>query len=440
MARLVARDGYQSVTVARIVALAGVSRPTFYEYFTDREDCLLAALAPVRERLRQVLRAAARGEAPERCAANVVAALTDFARCHPGMARLAMSEPLTAGRRALDARDEMIAELALIIEKAYGEAPAGTLAPDLPSRVLLGAVSRMLASRLSCGDPVTAEFCGELTEWLASYELPLGEHRWRALRPHPPPPRSPFLPASPLRSPADPVPGAPRIPVVQAAEQQRLRIMFATAEVASRQGYDAATVAEIARQAGLETSAFYRLFAEKAEALRACDELLFGHLMALSAGAFVTGDSWPERVWEAARAFVQTLQDNSTLANLALVESHAAGARTARRLREIANAFTIFLEEGFRYEATRERPPEVCLEALATSVFELAYQLLRRGENVQMSGLLGHIVFIVLAPFLAADQANLFLEQRIPAGHERTRGRRRGQPPRRAATALSVLG
>src|SRR4051794_16518756 len=41
MARAVAAKGYAKVTVSDVVALAGVSRRTFYEHFADKEECFL---------------------------------------------------------------------------------------------------------------------------------------------------------------------------------------------------------------------------------------------------------------------------------------------------------------------------------------------------------------------------------------------------------------
>src|SRR5215216_2582358 len=58
--QVVADKGYAATTVADVIALAGVSRRTFYEHFAQVEDCFLAAydaglgqlLDAVRERLR----------------------------------------------------------------------------------------------------------------------------------------------------------------------------------------------------------------------------------------------------------------------------------------------------------------------------------------------------------------------------------------------------
>src|SRR4051812_38560372 len=45
MARAVGSKGYAKVTVSDVVALAGVSRRTFYEHFADKEECFLESYA-----------------------------------------------------------------------------------------------------------------------------------------------------------------------------------------------------------------------------------------------------------------------------------------------------------------------------------------------------------------------------------------------------------
>lgn len=414
MTALVSEHGYPSVTVAKLIALAGVSRRTFYEQFSDKEDCLVVALGSAAERLRRAVSVGAERTPAELRAASLLAALVEFADAHAAIARLVLSETLAAGQRALDVRDETIATLALIIEESYEGAPAGTVAPDLPSDVLVGGVSRILALHLNRREPVGPELLAELDLWLASYRVPLAEHRWRKLSPHPRLPRSRHLRAGPLRCPPDS--GERGVSGPRSVEEQRLRVMFATAQLVGQLGYDAVTVAEIARVAGVDSAGFYRLFAGKRDALRACGELLFGQLMAVSAGAFVVGDRWPERVLEAARALLQCLEDNPVLARAAIVGSHAAGACSPTGLGFFAERFGIFLEEGFRYEPGPERPPAICLQGITMTVLELGYQLIRREEPEHLTGLLGQVGFVALAPFLAAHQANAFLREHIPPG------------------------
>jgi len=47
---LAGQYGYQSLSIAQISAHAGVSSATFYEQFSDREECLLAAYSDATER------------------------------------------------------------------------------------------------------------------------------------------------------------------------------------------------------------------------------------------------------------------------------------------------------------------------------------------------------------------------------------------------------
>ena len=59
MAEAVAEHGYGATTIAHVVSRAGVSRKTFYEHFTDKEQCFLAlydaGIAYVLGRLAEVL-------------------------------------------------------------------------------------------------------------------------------------------------------------------------------------------------------------------------------------------------------------------------------------------------------------------------------------------------------------------------------------------------
>jgi AcrR family transcriptional regulator len=61
MVRAVAEKGYEAATVADAVRLARVSRGTFYDQFTSKEACLVAAYRVGYEVLEQRIREAVRG-------------------------------------------------------------------------------------------------------------------------------------------------------------------------------------------------------------------------------------------------------------------------------------------------------------------------------------------------------------------------------------------
>src|ERR1700710_2074301 len=58
MLRATAELGYREVSVQDVLERAGVSRPTFYEHFENKDDCFLAAFDTAATRLRRRLAAA----------------------------------------------------------------------------------------------------------------------------------------------------------------------------------------------------------------------------------------------------------------------------------------------------------------------------------------------------------------------------------------------
>jgi AcrR family transcriptional regulator len=404
----------RDLTVGEIVALAGVSRPTFYEYFADREDCFLQALHPAGEELLRAVEAAVGGRGSEPACDAAASALIGFARRRPGIARLLMGESLASGRRALDARDLLIEQAAQATERAAGHSGRNAVVSAISPRLLLGVTSRLLAVRLDSGDERFAELPAELSVWLQRYSLPAAQAgaRIRAIGPG----RDPTPLISPRLRPPPALEHAPGRGFEGAlSENQWLRIVFATAAIVARDGYAAATVAEITRVAALDTRAFYRLFTCKEQALADARELMFGHAMALTAGAFATAESWPERVWEAARAFIYCVEQNPTFAYVSFVESHAGGPVAMARLPELIGAFTIFLQEGYRYAPPRpgsaRAPSPLALEAIVTAVFELCHLRSRQPES-EPGSWLDELVFICLAPFLGAAATSAFLQRK----------------------------
>ena len=145
-----------------------------------------------------------------------------------------MKEALAGGPAALDARDSGIAQSTRVIEAELSRASAEMVIPDVPVEAVIGAIHRLLATRLRRGERVLGGLLEDLLAWLESYGSPAGEQRWRTLRRAPAPAPSPFLPRTPLRAPPPLGPGRPRMSEEEVAENHRQRIMFATASSSSR--------------------------------------------------------------------------------------------------------------------------------------------------------------------------------------------------------------
>jgi AcrR family transcriptional regulator len=407
------REGYSGASVSAVIGAAGVSRPTFYDYFADRDDCFLATILDVHQRLLDEVRAEVAAAPPEQAVASAIRTHVAFASAQPAAARFLMKEALAGGPAALGTRDPAIAETAQVIDDALGAVDGDVLVPDLPVAVLLGATHRLLATRLRRGERVLSGLLDDLLAWVDSYSQPAAERRWSTLAPSPAPDPSPFLPRTALRAPPALGPGRPRMAEEEVSENHRQRIMFATSQVVSERGYTAATVAEITRMAGVDGREFYRLYADKQEAFSAIHELGFQYLMAVTAGAFFAGSSWPERIWEAYRAATQSVQDNPTVANIGFVESYAVGPRGIQRVEDSRVAFTIFLQEGFRLKGSGPAPSRVALEAIVTMIFEIVYLEARASSEPQTTTLLAQIMHLCLTPFMGSSAANAFIDAKL---------------------------
>lgn len=137
MAQVVAEKGYPATTVADVVERAGVSRRTFYEQFSDKEDCFLAAydvgLAVVMGRIREAVEVDPTAAWRDQARSGVEAFLALLAS-EPAFARALQLEILTAGPAALERRARMLAMFGAtwrsVHERARAEEPELRALPD----------------------------------------------------------------------------------------------------------------------------------------------------------------------------------------------------------------------------------------------------------------------------------------------------------------------
>jgi AcrR family transcriptional regulator len=412
MIDVTAREGYAATSITQLISHAGVSRPTFYDYFTDKDDCFVGALAEIHQRLLEDIRRAVERRPAQDATHGVIDTVIGFASSEPARARVMMSEATAGDARARDARDRGIAAIEQVIEDAYEQLSPQTPVPDISGRMLVGGIYRVLSSRLRSGAVDRPGLAEELAGWLRSYEHPVGGHRWRGLSPTSYP--LPATKSPPLLAPKPLARGGASHSAEALAENQRQRIIFAAAEIAANEGHGAATIAAITARAGVDHRAFHRLFAGRQEVFAAVHELHFQHIMAVTAGAFFTDASWPERVWEAGLALAQAVEANPTLAHVGLVEAYAGESIAVERVDQLGIAFTFFLRDGYEYDP-QPPPSPLALAAIAATTYEIAYTLTRGAVNSQMRGLLPHAAFLSLAPFLGAAEANRFIDGKLGA-------------------------
>lgn len=149
MLRTVTEVGYNALTVQDVLARAGISRPTFYEQFDDKEACFLAAFDISAQRMRERVEAAA-GEAAagwrERLRAGI-GELLRFIAEEPEAARTVIVEARASSPAGLRRRDQLLDRFAACIDDLVREELEETPSAIAAAGVV-GGIESVLYARL----------------------------------------------------------------------------------------------------------------------------------------------------------------------------------------------------------------------------------------------------------------------------------------------------
>jgi AcrR family transcriptional regulator len=177
MVEVVAERGVARTTVAHVVARSGVSRRTFYELFSDREDCFLAAFEQAVERaVARVVPAFEEGEGWLDGVRAGLRALLEFLDDEPGLGRLAVVDTLGGGPVALARRRWVVGGLIGVVDRGRQEPRALGGLTRLTAEGVVGAVLAVLHARLTDSGP--AAMVGLLGPLMGMVVLP---YRGRAI-------------------------------------------------------------------------------------------------------------------------------------------------------------------------------------------------------------------------------------------------------------------
>lgn len=160
MIEAIAEIGYNTLTVQNVLTRAGISRPTFYEQFEDKEDCFLAAFDAAAARMRGRVEAAASeaGSIWRDQMRGGLVGLLGFIADEPQEARAVIVEARASTPAGLRRRDELLDRYAACIDalvrEDLDEPPSAIAAAGV-----VGGIESVLYTRLQRGE---TEDLGEL--------------------------------------------------------------------------------------------------------------------------------------------------------------------------------------------------------------------------------------------------------------------------------------
>jgi AcrR family transcriptional regulator len=186
-------------------------------------------------------------------------------------------------------------------------------------------------------------------------------------------------------------PGSHGIPADVVARNQRERLIAAMAELCAERGYAQASVALVAKRAGVSSVTFYRQFAGKQDCMLAAHRQLLGRLLE-EIDRTRDSESAPEEKTRAAiRTALALFAADPPSARLLTVEILAAGPEGAKRHDAMVEAFARRLGAG-------GEPGDPALPLLsadwvrAAGMLALVGKLVAAGEAGRLTALEGELV------------------------------------------------
>jgi AcrR family transcriptional regulator len=408
MVELAASKGYAATTVADVIGRAGVSRKTFYAFFDDRHDLLLAAFDQLAPAMFEEIRSAMKLKGgPTRQLEALMRNLCRVGQTSPGLIALSAIEIAAINPVGLERRDRLMSDYGDLLEECLRTDSDGRELPASLSRALAGSVYRTIDARRRWRADL--ESLGpELGRWTRSYDpVPPGFDPDAA-----PPAPWPHTGADGLMGGRAPgtltlAPSGYRAPIAKQTKSflhhlNRERILDAVAQLISESGYVALTAQGIADRADVSERAFLAHFKSKDDAFTAALELGHTKAMGLIARARAQASDWRTGVRDAVRALVEFMASEPCFTRMAFVDAPLAGPAMAERMHEQALGYTRLLLED---APQRRRPPGVAPEAAVHGLFELAFHHAVQGRAAELVGVTREAVYLVLAPFLGVTEA-----------------------------------
>ncbi len=375
---VVADKGYEATRVEDLLELSGVSRSAFYAHFSDKEECLLAALQDfVGPTVGGIF---GEGGPPpdERRAREAFEGFINLIVEQAAAARMCLVEIYAAGPRAIEEIDKTTDGVQAFVSTTLQGVPGRENMPPEIVRAIVCGVRKIIHSRLyRHTEQELVELIPQMWDWIAAYEPP------------PEPLRRPRSRAARNGGPPDGYDAADRI-------------LRALASVVAEKGYPAMTIGDIAAQASISLSTFYAHFADKEEAMLAAVDSGSAQMLATTLPAFRRAPDWPHAVRGAFGAMFAFCAAEPEYTTLGAVDVYAAGRRALEQRDQVMETMEGLLVPGF------ERNPDaspIAAEAIGGAIYGIIYDQVKAKGAEAMAEVVPLATYMTLAPFIGAEEA-----------------------------------
>ncbi len=420
MIEAVTTRGYPQTSVKLVIGLAGVSRRSFYEQFSGKEECFLATFDLIANRTVKRLTGAYRtadGNQQRRLRATLQALGAELEQ-NPKALRLAIAESQAAGVEGLRRLQKTTAVYEGLLASALsgrcppagegaaresaagngaeasvtgadGQADGADSADTLPLpvvRAIVGGLRRATQMLLLDDDTEDLEpLVGEMLKWTLLFKSPaLGR-----LRPH--------------RCEHQPFPETLALePDACGGESRRARVLRSAIETGLRERKFADLSApRIAEGAGLPFEAVTELYPDAQACYLEALDVLGDELLQRIVTPELVSTEWPAAVCATIDALLTHLADSPARLMTLAVKALEAGPAAIANVGDLAYELATLLTEG----APRRPRTRIAIEGIAGGLWNILYCEALAGRGHRLPLLSEYISYVVLTPYLGPEQA-----------------------------------
>jgi AcrR family transcriptional regulator len=200
-------------------------------------------------------------------------------------------------------------------------------------------------------------------------------------------------------------PGRHLVPSDFVAQNQRERILLATAELVAERGYQKTTIELIAKTSRVALVTFYEHFAGKEECFLAAFDESVAAAREVFAELLDTEEPWQEQISAGLEIFLEMVVKEQARAKLCIVEAQAAGSASLSRYQAMLESVAPKLREGREFNPRASRLPDGLEVAIAGGIAWLVHQRLVAGEADDLKALLPEMLQVTLTPYVGEVEA-----------------------------------
>jgi AcrR family transcriptional regulator len=188
-------------------------------------------------------------------------------------------------------------------------------------------------------------------------------------------------------------------------DNQRRRLLSATAQGFVEEGYARLSVASIIARAHVSRRTFYTLFDDKLDSVLAAHLLSFQQLEKALRTSCARQESWPESVASAVRAALDFAADSPEQASLLAFAPLAAQPELTARALVAKDHLLVLLRRGRERCPGAKAPGELVEQALLMGVMQVVGAELAAGRAKRLPALAPELAQILLTPYLGQGEA-----------------------------------